>query len=237
MISLPSSSEYLKKQTKQKANCSHNHVLNVYVYRRLFLWLSDPYHFELSVYSYGRTTNDYWNFSNMFQCLTEQILFLIFLFQNCIGSSCLLILPVEPCFLLFASHSLWDVSSLIRNWTHALSKWKHGILTTGLPGNFQLNFKTTLSHFSKMWQTWRPMIQNPSRKDLLPSCEDYVGTFQLSAPSWSHPSRDHFHQVPGRGVIKWSVISTGLGWLHGASSPSWLAEAFGIYISVHYSFY
>ena len=58
MKSLPSSSEYLKKQTKSKL-FPHNHVLNVYVYRRLFLWLSDPYHFELSVYSYDRTTNDY----------------------------------------------------------------------------------------------------------------------------------------------------------------------------------
>ena len=140
----------------------HNHVLNVYVYRRLFLWLSDPYHFELSVYSYDRTTNDYWSFSNMFQYLTEQILFLIFLFQKCIGSSCLLILPVEPYFLLSASHSLWDVSSLIRNWTHAL-------LTTGLPGNFQLNFKTTLSHSSKMWWTWKPMIQNPQGKACCPA--------------------------------------------------------------------
>lgn len=107
--------------------------------------LKDPYHFELSVCSYDRTTIDYWGFSNMFQYLTEQILFLIFLFQKCIGSSCLLFLPVELCFLLFASHSLWDVRSLIRNWTHVLSKWKLGILTTRLPGTLQLNLKITLS--------------------------------------------------------------------------------------------
>ena len=99
----------------------------------------------------------------------QQILFLIFLFQKCIGSSCLLLLPVEPYFPLSASHSLWDVSSLIRNWTHALSKWKHGILTTGLPGTFRLNFKTTLSHSSKMRWTWKPMIQNPQGKAWCPA--------------------------------------------------------------------
>ena len=38
-------------------------------------------------------------------------------------------------FILTARHSLWDFSSLVRDWTQGPWQWKHGVLTIGPRGN------------------------------------------------------------------------------------------------------
>ena len=55
---------------------------------------------------------------------------------------------------LALSCSMWNLSSLTRDWTHVCCLWKHGVLTTGPPGNSHNHLTILKLLFSFYLYTW-----------------------------------------------------------------------------------